>query len=67
MASVAMFRSLGLDELISARPAAGHSFRNPVERCHYRKSWFAGYRYDVTKDGCRRGTNSKKFEFNGRN
>ena len=29
-----MFLSLDLDELISARPAAGHSFRNPVERCH---------------------------------
>ena len=25
---------MDLDELIGARPAAGHSFRNPVERCH---------------------------------
>ena len=34
MALVAMFLTLDLDELISARSAAGHSFRNPVERCH---------------------------------
>ena len=34
MALIAMFLSLDLDELISARPAAGHSFRNPGERCH---------------------------------
>ena len=23
-----------LDEIVAARPAANHSFRNPVERCH---------------------------------
>ena len=34
MALIASFLALDLDELISARPAAGHSFRNPVERCH---------------------------------
>ena len=29
-----MFLLLDLDELISARPAAGHSFRNQVGCCH---------------------------------
>ena len=29
-----MFLALYLDVLVSAMPAAGHSFRNPVERCH---------------------------------
>ena len=29
-----MFLYHDLDELIAARPAARHSYRNPVERCH---------------------------------
>ena len=31
---IALFLYHDLDELIAARPAAGHSCRNPVERCH---------------------------------
>ena len=31
---IAVWKQHDLDEIVSARPAAGHSYRNPVERCH---------------------------------
>ena len=31
---IALFLDHDLDKLIAARPAAGHSYRNPIERCH---------------------------------
>ena len=31
---ISLFLYHDFDDLISARPAAGHSYRNPVERCH---------------------------------
>ena len=34
MGLIAMFLCYDLDKLISARPAAGCSYRNPIERCH---------------------------------
>ena len=34
MGLIAMFLCYDLDEQISARPAAGCSYRNPIERCH---------------------------------
>ena len=31
---ISLFLKHDLDEVVAARPAAGHSYRNPVERCH---------------------------------
>ena len=31
---ISLFLRHDLDEVVSARPCAGHSYRNPVERCH---------------------------------
>ena len=31
---VSLFLKHDMDVVVSARPAAGHSYRNPVERCH---------------------------------
>ena len=31
---IALFLHHDFDELICARPAASHSYRNPIERCH---------------------------------
>ena len=31
---LSLFFKHDLDEIIAARPAANHSYRNPVERCH---------------------------------
>lgn len=31
---ISLFLMHDLDEVVAARPAAGHSYRNPVERCH---------------------------------
>ena len=31
---ISLFLRHDLDEVVAARPAAGHSYRNPVERCH---------------------------------
>ena len=34
MGLIALFLDHDLDEVIAARPAAGYSYRNPIERCH---------------------------------
>ena len=31
---ISLFVKPDLDEVVAARPAAGNSYRNPVERCH---------------------------------